>query len=636
MSNIRWSEAEKNAWKPPEDLSVSEWADKYRILDNLSSAESGAWSTSRTPYLKGVMDAFSDPHVEQITMCSSTQVGKTETLLNCMAYSVDQDPGPILMVMPREEDALYMSTKRVKPMLKASKRLSKHLTDKKTDNRNKEIKFAGSVLYFAGANSPADLASRPVRYLFCDEIDKYPSFAGSSRARQEADPVSLAIERTRTYYDRKIVLCSTPTDREGYIWREFEKSDKCLFHVPCPKCLKFQTLEFRNVKWPEEIRDPAIIREKKLAYYQCIHCEHEILDSDKNRMLKLGVWVPEGSQIDASGNFDNPIVRHKGFRINALYSPWLTYSEIAAKFLGAKNHVNLLLNFVNSYLAYIWEDVAEKVSAEKLASKADSYEEATVPNEAVVLTAGVDVQKDCFYYVIRAWGYGEKSWLVKAGKIETVEALCNYLFKNTFESVDGRKKHRIRLTFMDSGYRTDEVYTICREWLDLCRPIKGQQRISGVPIKAVKIYRDFAGNASKHSLRLWHLDVSHYKDKIVRLQNAAEGEPGAWRLHRNPKDDYLRQITAEHKILKRDKKTGLSKSLWVPRPGGGENHWGDCEVYATAAADQLGVYALQKEDAIIEASTANTNPSVSEKQYELGKSKKEDWITGGKKRQGWV
>jgi len=628
-----WSKLEALAWTPPEDITVSGWADSHRVLHALTSAEAGQWSTDRTPYLRGIMNAFSDPVVEQITIASSTQVGKTETILNAIAYSIDQDPGPALMVMPREDDCVSMSTRRVRPMIESCERLKRHLSEKKSDNRQKEIRFVGSMLYFAGANSPADLASRPIRYLFADEVDKYPAFSG-----READPVALAIERTRTFWNRKIVLTSTPTTRDGYIWREFEKSDQCLYYVPCPRCHEFQALEFRAIHWPEDERDPARIRDHRLAVYRCIECGSEIADNEKPRMLRAGGWVPEGTKIGRDGTVRGiEPVSHRGFRINCLYSPWINWSDVAAKFLEAKDNVPLLLNFVNSWLGYVWEEQAEKIDPEALAARADSYERGTVPDGAVVLVAGVDVQADSFYYVIRAFGYGERSWLIEAGQIETWEGLIRHVFQGDFPGASGGQ-HRVRLTCIDSGYRTDEVYRVCREWLELARPVKGQQRMASVPIRAVKIDRDFGGAPIRGSVRLWHVDTSHFKDKLVRLQGTPDDQPGAWRLHRDPGEDYLRQVTAEHKILKRNKQTGLTKSEWVPKPGGGPNHWLDCEVYATAAADMLAVYTLKDGTQGDEQQPRRPADGASIIRDDQHRQRAGGWVTGGGdgQRRGWI
>src|SRR5687767_174985 len=192
-SDVFWSR-EKTALRPPERIPVSEWADRYRTLSPIHSSRPGRWETSFTPYLREILNAVSDPEVEKITILSSTQVGKTECLLNAIGYLVDQDPGPTLLVMPREEDVISTAARRIRPMIEDSERLRGHLTGWASDWKQKELGFDRMILYFAGANSPADLASRPIRTLLLDEVDKFPPFSG-----READPVSLATERTRTF-----------------------------------------------------------------------------------------------------------------------------------------------------------------------------------------------------------------------------------------------------------------------------------------------------------------------------------------------------------------------------------------------------------------------------------------------------
>lgn len=208
------------------ELSVSQWADQFRILDPLTSSEPGQWRTDRTPYLRGVMDAFTNPLVERITLMFSTQVGKTESFYNMLGYAIDQDPGPALIVMPREPDCKTVSKRRIIPMLRLSPALQKHISNIGDDTAQMEIALNRMIIYFAGANSPAALSGKPVRYLFLDETGKYPKFSG-----EEADPVKLATERTRTFWNRKIVDCSTPTIADCYVNREYEKSDRRKYYV---------------------------------------------------------------------------------------------------------------------------------------------------------------------------------------------------------------------------------------------------------------------------------------------------------------------------------------------------------------------------------------------------------------------
>lgn len=601
---VEWTEPERLAWKPPDDLSVSEWADRNRFLHPLTSAEPGKWSTERTPYLKEIMDAFSDPSVEMITFMASTQVGKTECLLNMMGYAIDQDPGALLLVMPREEDVISIGQRRIRPMLEASPQLSRHLSDHKTDNKNKEIRFTRSMMYLAGSNSPADLSSRPVRYVLGDEVDKWPAFSG-----KEASPVDLMIERTRTFWNRKIVIASTPTTRDGYIFKSYQRSDQRQYYVNCPHCDKSQVLVFPQIKWPEEQRDPAVIRSERLAWYECEHCQGHISDLDKSKMLQEGSWIPEGESTS-----------HRGFQISAMYSPWLTWSDIAAKFLEAKDEPSSLMNVVNSWFGQPWSEKVEQVSNDEIAKRQKPYARGTVPEGAVVLTAGVDVQADHLWYVIRAWGPREESWLIEAGRLDTdLDGLVPIIINRQFTG-----GHRVRMTLIDSGYRTDEVYRFCRHWPDVCRPTKGQQKMSGVPIKASKIDRSQIGDPMKRSIRLFLIDTSHFKDKLNRMQTAQDGEHGAWHLHENVSDDYLKQVTSEHKVLKRNTRTGATQTVWTKKPGAGGNHLFDAEVYALASAEMLGVYALPDEK-----ETPDLPPPPSP-----ARSQESEWVQ--KRSGGWI
>jgi phage terminase large subunit GpA-like protein len=225
---IDWLEKEKQAWKPPERLTVSEWADKYRIMDSKTSAFPGRWRSDRTPYLREVMDQYNEPEVEEIVFCCASQVGKTETLLNIMGYIIDQDPNPALIVYPTLDLAEYASENRLGPMIQLSPTLAEKYDARASDRL--ELQFTGMHLVLSGANSPASLASRPVRYVLLDEVDKYPTMSA-----READPVSLARERTKTFYNRKIILCSTPTIELGEIRQQFESCDVTKqYYVPCP------------------------------------------------------------------------------------------------------------------------------------------------------------------------------------------------------------------------------------------------------------------------------------------------------------------------------------------------------------------------------------------------------------------
>jgi len=228
-------------WQPEPPLTVSQWADKYRILSKDSgAAEPGKWKTSRTPYAKFPMDCFSSRDIEQITVCSSTQTLKTELIINCLAWVVDYDPDPTMIVLPKDEDLPKWALKRLLPSMRETPELNIHLTGRRNDTAGKIWQLDRMWILFASSASPADLSMMPVRYLFLDEVDKFPAYSG-----KEANPISLAKDRTSTYQNwKKIVLASTPTLEDGYIWQELSKSLRYNYKVPCPFCGKYQVFNF--------------------------------------------------------------------------------------------------------------------------------------------------------------------------------------------------------------------------------------------------------------------------------------------------------------------------------------------------------------------------------------------------------
>ncbi len=569
-------------WVLPVKMTVSEWSDQFRRLDVKTSAEPGQWATARTPYLKGIMDAFTDPYVDEITVMAASQVGKTEAMYNMLGFIIDQDPGPTLMVSPRADDAKSVSYNRVRPMIECSPILSKYIPINTDDITKLEYHFDRMILYFAGSNSPADLASRPIRYLFLDEVDKYPKFSG-----READPIKLASERQKTFWNKKTVKVSTPTTREGYIFREYDKSDQRRFHVPCPHCGKKQVLLFGQIKWPKEESSPERIKNNRLAWYECAHCKKRIDDIHKQKMMLAGEWISEKGEHN----------RNRGFWVSSLYSPWLTWSDIASEFLKSKDYVELLMNFVNSWLAEVWEEKIEETTVDKVRNLARDYEQGTVPDEVLVLTAGVDVQKDHFYYVIRGWGYYEESWLIRADRVEYWEDVIDCLFKTEYRRASSAETFSVYMSCIDSGFKTDEVYRFCRSWADKTKAIKGLEEITGGRFyRANKIdINSRTGAVIPGGLVLWNLNVTQYKDKLNRLVTSQN--PGKWHLFRNPAEDYLLQFTSEHKVLIRNRTTGKAKEVWQKKKEAAANHYLDAEVYALAAADIIRALNMRKEDA---------------------------------------
>ena len=570
---LEWSDWLQNAlkiFKPPERLTVSEWADKYRVLDAKTSAEPGQWRTARTPYLRGIMDAFNDPDIEEIIFVKPTQVGGTEGLNNIVGFIISQDPSPTLIVYPTLDLAEYTSKNRVQPMIELCSVLKERYQEK--ESKLLELQFDGMYVVLSGANSPASLASRPIRFLLMDEVDKYPPSAG-----KEADPRSLARERTKTFaHNKKIFQTSTPTLKNGPIWQEWENSDdQRRYYVPCPHCGHYQTFRFKQIKWPDTAKTPDEVQ--ATAYYECEQCQGIITDGHKPGMLRAGRWQSE-KKIGT---------RKTAFHLNAIYSPWVRFGDVAYEFKKSKDYPDLLMNFINSWLAEPWENTEVKMNSDKVLERQSEYEESVVPDGTLLITAGVDVQKDRFYYTIRAWGASMTSWNIAHGVVDTwddVEYIMNLPFKDSRGN-----DYQVNLCAVDSGDRTDEVYDFCvinQEW---AVPVKGS---SAPLLSRYKISTIDKVDSKAYGMRLYIVDGQQYKDMIAGRLNRPNG-PGSWMVYKGCDREYAEQICAEEKVIV--KKGGREVEVWKLKSSHAANHYLDCEVYAALAADLLHVRYLQPE-----------------------------------------
>ena len=559
--------------KPPELLTVSEWADKHRILSEQDSSSPGHWRTSKTPYLKKVMDAFNDLSIYDITFCAGTQLGKTAAEQNMIGYAISQDPGPMMIVYPTEKLAEFTSERRLKPMFKLTESIKTRFFER--ESKRLELSFESMYIALVGANSPSDLSSRPVRYIFFDEIDKFPAWSGA-----EASPIKLAEERTKTFYNRKIVKVSTPTLKTGYIWQAWEKADmQYNYYLPCPHCGESPVLEFSQIKWPE---DMDISQVKNNAWYECKFCHNAIYDRQKIQMLRDGTW--KGNK-KVTGK-----VRKVAFHMSSLYSPWLSFGDVASEFLESKDVPSLLMNFINSWLAEPWVDKSSKLKSDIVMEKQLPYDRGRMPEDAQLITCGIDCQLDHFWYSVRAWGPHLTSWLVDYGRIETwadVETVINRSYADSNGEV-----RNVNLACIDSGYNTDEVYIFCAQHIDVAVPTKG----SSTQLKS-RYNVTILDRGKAFGLRLYTFDPNQLKNFIASRMNINAGDYGSWNVYRDIDREYCDQICAEQLVEKKDKK-GKITSVWEKISSHAQNHLLDCETNNALAAEILGVRYLmeQKEE----------------------------------------
>jgi phage terminase large subunit GpA-like protein len=530
------------AWTPPPNLKISDWADSYRKLSPESSAESGAWKTSRAPYQREIMDSFNDPSIQRIVFMKSAQVGATEILLNVIGYYIDQDPSPMLVMQPTLQMGQAFSKDRLATMIRDSEKIRDCVKDPRSRDSGNTVlskKFPGGNLNIVGSNSASGLASRPIRIVLADEVDRYEASAGS-----EGDPISLATKRTTTFWNKKIYLCSTPTVKGlSRIETAFEESDKRYYHVPCPECNKKQVLKWKNIVWEEN--------KPETASYACDHCGSVINESKKQWMLKHGEWIASSSSSNTAG-----------FHISELYSVWSTWADMAKNFLEAKKQPEMLKTWINTALGESWEEQGETIEHEKLLERRLNYDSESIPESVLVLTAGVDTQKDRLELQMVGWGSNYESWVIEykifwgdPNAANVWQELDSYL-KKRFKTENGRIL-TISCTCIDSGgHHTNQVY-------QFTKPRQGRRvfAVKGLSTagKPIANRPTFVG---KNKAVLYGVGSDSAKEAIfARLSS----EPEYTTLHfcSDLDEEYFQQLTAEKRVTKfvRGKKSLVWKQI---------------------------------------------------------------------------
>lgn len=590
--------------RPPEDINVSEWAAKYRVLESKTSSVSGPWMNDKTPYLVGIMDELRNPETEETIFCKPTQVGGTEVILNCIGYIVQQDPSPTMVVYPIDTLGKSVSTNRIEPMLLASPTLK--ALYHQDESSVMELQFDGMYLSLVGSNSPAGLASKAIRFLFLDEVDKYP---GASK--KEANPIKLATERTKTFHNRKIFMTSTPTLRTGPIWKALESADEVRhYFVPCPHCGKFIELKWAQMKFPGDKTLANADRAAK-CYYVCQKCGGIITDRHKPQMLREGQWRAVESKTQ--------LVKKVAFWMNTLYSPFVRFSEVVNEFLDSKDDPEKLQNFVNSWLAEPWEDTKLKTSADLVLERQTDLPEYMVPTWAKLLTGGVDVQENCLYWTIRAWGDFITSQNIAHGQafsFAEVEQVMNLQYPRQ----DGGPPMAVDLALIDSGHDSDSVYDFCANNSDWAIPCKGSSNPMMTHYKVSTVNK---ATSKAYGTPLVLVDGGKYKDMIAARMKRKLDEAGRWTVYSGCDREYAEMVTAEHKINVKAS-NGSVVQRWVQKSSHADNHYLDCEVYALAAADIQGVRTLHLQAVPEEAAPAPQPEQPTPEESWI--SQNEDWL----------
>lgn len=579
-------EFRRQLYRPTPKQTVVEWSEANLKLTQRQTEHPGPFTTSIRPYTREPMECWKDSSVSECTLCWGSQTAKTTTLMAGLAWLIDNEPCPALWLMPTENLARSFSKSRWLPMLEDAPAMVAHFPSDRDKLTNLEQHFTRSTLTFVGSNSPANLASRPVRVLIADEVDKF-----APATEKEADALDLAEQRLKAFSSSKAFLTSTPTTTEGRIWQRFLRGDQRRFYLPCPHCKEPIKLEWRQVKWDESAKMPDgkwdFGKVRGSARYECQLCKGHITDAQKVAALRSGVWVPENK---------GALPGVRSYHLSSLYSPdrKCTWGHLAVAFLEAQDSLLGLQGFVNGNLAEPWENQsAPRQREEIIVAGAEGLSEKAVK----FLTVDCQAVSPHFWFVVRAWNEDGSSRAIDAGPLDTWQDVRDKQLEHQIQDVH---------VVIDSGYDAPNVYAECLRYgqfvprdrkVPLWRgwtPAKGYQRRgwrnpkTGVdePFELKGIdprIGDNRGGQGHLELKLLNFATDTTKDILERLRKGQTST--RWEVcEKAANADYWRHLDCEHKVARLSSSTGRTTWTWLPRSSKWPNHMADCEVMQIAAA----------------------------------------------------
>jgi phage terminase large subunit GpA-like protein len=532
------------------------------------------------------MLAVTEPGVKKITVMGPTQVLKTELINNIVGYFIDQDPAPMIVMQPTREMGEAWSKDRLDKMIRDTPVLSDKIKEKRSresDNTLLHKSFPGGHVTIVGSNSPSSLASRPVRLVLCDEIDKYPASAGD-----EGDPVRLLEKRTETFWNSLSVRVCSPTIKgRSRIEAEYELGDKRVFHGLCPHCEEYDELKWENVHWDEKIGSSS-------AYYACGQCNSAWTEADRLKAISKGKYI-------ASASFTG----HASFKVNRIASPWKPVSDMVAEYLEVKDDpdTNKLKTFVNTTLAESFEEKGEVPEHKRLYERRELYTTNTLTNDVVFLTAGVDVQKDHLKCEIVGWARDKQSWSIDYRTLmgETATSVpwleLDKILNETWVTPDGREL-QIRVMNVDSGFNTQHVYSwVKKHSPERVRAIKGSDSVEMTFASPKDVDISKNGQKLKRPTKVWPVGVSIIKHELyswLNLDGAGDdGKYPAGFCHYPQYDEKFFESLCSEQLMKRVV-NGRTVHRWVKIHE--RNEALDCRVYARAAAAMFGMDRFKVSD----------------------------------------
>jgi phage terminase large subunit GpA-like protein len=559
--------ARREALKPPPILSLSQWADRFAYLSPETSARGGKFTAFT--YQNGIMDAITDPKVRQVSVMKSARVGYTKILDHVVGYFIHQDPSPILIVQPRVEDAEDYSRTEIAPMLRDTPVLLEIAGDLRAKDSNQRINKRlfrnGSSVAFVGANSPGGFRRITARIIAFDEVDGYPR----EGAGDEGDQIALGTKRSETFWNRKIILGSTPTVKGvSRIEKAFEESDQRRYYVPCPHCGHKQIIAWGNIKYSKDEDgnlDPESVYLLCDSGNGCVIEEHH-----KPWMVDNGEWIAE-----------KPSKGHAGFHVWAGYSlfPNACWANLVSEWLRVKDDHNQLRTWINTTLGEPWEEDAEKVDGHSLYARVEDFGPNGCPDDVLMVTCGIDVQDDRIEVERVGWGAGEESWSLDYQVMfgdpsapQLWKQLNDYLLTSTTRC-DGREIPVEAACIDSGGHFTQSVYAFAKDRPGLVYAIKGASRTDA------RVWPVKSSNNNKLRANVFIVGVHAAKDQIYARLRTKDVGPRYCHFPLGRDARYFDQLTSE--IARYKYVNGRPQKVYL-LPNGRRNEALDCRVYAYA------------------------------------------------------
>ncbi len=533
--------------------------------------------------LRDFSDAFSNPEVRIITVIKSGQTGYTTEMLNILGYTIDEAPGPTLVVYPTETNAIRFSKRKLSPMLRDTPRLHGKVSDvKKKDGANSTLEktFPGGFISIVGGASVNSLSAQSIMYLIIDEKDRIPKSSGNEGSTD--DILSKRLQGFLEVY--KKINISTPTIKNfSAIENDYLSSNQMQCYVPCPECGYYQTLKFEQLKgW----RIAKGVYDLSKTYYECENpdCKVHLYERDKYWMLKKKEWRADKPER----------TNHYGFKINELYSTLSTWEYIVDQFIKCKDNPAKLQTFYNLVLGETFEDLESSIDDNVLIGRREEYTSSKLPEGIIVLTAGIDIQGDRAEVVVKGWGLGEENWFIEFktfyGSPQVVYSknpenlyyqIETYLDK-TFTHSSGIRL-RISAVGIDTGFATRYV----QRWVKKVRKngklwifaLQGDKGKSGAPV----LNRPTTNN--KLGIKQFTVGTATCKTIIFARLAIDEYGPGYMHFNMDCNEEFFKQLAGSEKALPLYKNGQPVGKKYVQVRARNEKL--DCEVYNYAALDYL-------------------------------------------------